>query len=224
MAARFVFFAALFFALQAQAQEAPDLVTDRPDQTESALVVPRGWVQLEGGVLFAESAPDPGAGVLGRIGLVEGVEVRLGLDADLGADARIGGLLLGSKVAIRGGDRPVALLGMVAIPVEGGTAVTDLRVSYATPVGTRFSLGLNGGVVVAGDAVEPLYTAALGTSLTRTVSGFVELYGSPHPHADAGLTWLVRPNVQLDVSAGRALEDRPDSGFVGLGISYRLPR
>lgn len=45
----------LYASLQALAQEIPnaterpELITDRPDQTESAAIVPRGFVQFENG-------------------------------------------------------------------------------------------------------------------------------------------------------------------------------
>ena len=39
--------------------QSPDLVTDRPDQTESAAVVPHGLVQVETGYRFVRDGVDP---------------------------------------------------------------------------------------------------------------------------------------------------------------------
>ena len=81
-----------------------------------------------------------------------------------------------------------------------------------------------------------VYSAALGVGLTERLGAFAELFGaepldSPPGEpsdsavsADAGLTWLVRPNVQLDLSAGGGLTDATEDWFVGAGISVRWPR
>ena len=64
----------------ARAQSA-ELVTDRPDETESATVVPRGLVQVETGYLFTrDSGMDSYAvpGTLARIGLGGRTELRIG--------------------------------------------------------------------------------------------------------------------------------------------------
>ncbi|MFQ6616868.1 MAG: transporter [Fidelibacterota bacterium] len=66
----------------------PGLVTDRPDQTESALVVSPGWVQIETGVLWETDESGEGdvqtrvqtlryPTTLVRIGLLDAVELRL---------------------------------------------------------------------------------------------------------------------------------------------------
>ena len=69
---------ALFLSVMVQvgtgvaSAQSPDLVTDRPDQTESATVVPRGLIQVETGYLFARDSNVDGyevPGTLFRIGL-----------------------------------------------------------------------------------------------------------------------------------------------------------
>jgi hypothetical protein len=58
--------------------ETPELVTDRPDQTESTEIVPKGFVQTELGLGDADGADATFAG-LARIGLSERIELRVGL-------------------------------------------------------------------------------------------------------------------------------------------------
>ena len=65
----------------------PELVTDRPDQTESSVVVPPGYVQLETGWTFSHNKADgirnethEFPGTLLRIGVLDRVEFRLGPD------------------------------------------------------------------------------------------------------------------------------------------------
>ena len=67
-------------ALRAQDAEEYDLVTDRPDQTESALTVPPMRLQIEAGVEAFEqdgvrflAAPS----ALVRVGIVSGLEFRI---------------------------------------------------------------------------------------------------------------------------------------------------
>ena len=51
------------------------ITTDRPDQTESALVLPTGQIQIESGILIEDSQSN--VNTLFRIGIIEGIEIRL---------------------------------------------------------------------------------------------------------------------------------------------------
>ena len=83
-----------------------ELVTDRPDQTESAVVVPRGTVQIETGWLRTEEEDGPVEieteellGTLVRVGLSDRVELRLGWSG--GSTASAGGRTMSSATAAR---------------------------------------------------------------------------------------------------------------------------
>ncbi|MBI2403048.1 MAG: transporter [Gemmatimonadetes bacterium] len=47
--------------------------------------------------------------------------------------------------------------------------------------------------------------------------------GDAGHHVDGGFTFLVRDNLQLDLSFGRGIAGASD-WFVGAGVSVRLPR
>jgi hypothetical protein len=66
--------AVMLLAAPAAEQNVPPLVTDRPDQTESPVVVPRGMVQFEAGGLY--EVANAGAG---RVTSVASLLVRAGL-------------------------------------------------------------------------------------------------------------------------------------------------
>ena len=56
---------------------------------------------------------------------------------------------------------------------------------------------------------------------------FIESYGWLHEAGaehllDTGLTYLLLPNFQFDVSAGIGLKNSIDN-FISLGLTYRLP-
>lgn len=246
----------------ASAEPPPELVTDRPDQTESAEVVPPGFVQLETGVDAAVEGGDPRSeatafgSTLVRIGAVEGLELRLGWGgweraedggaADEGAtDAE-----LGLKVrlwAARGARPQAALLAGVSVPVGGRGRSSErydpaLRFSFAHDLPAGVALGYNLGMAwstapgVADETSSRLeYTATLGFGLSDRLGAFVELFGDapvdapagdagPAHAADAGLTLLVSPRLQLDLAAGAGLTDEAPDRFLTAGLSLRWPR
>ena len=51
------------------------ITTDRPDQTESAVVLSKGQIQIESGVSIEDSQSN--INTLFRIGIIEGIEIRL---------------------------------------------------------------------------------------------------------------------------------------------------
>ncbi len=155
----------------ALAQEAAELVTDRPDQTESSVVVPRGSYQLELGWTFSR---DEEAGVradvhevpgtLLRVGLSEKVELRLGWAGLIDAEARFGNFEfaedgtgdgeLGAKIHLaeeRGGRPEIALLLSTSVPIGDDAFTTDrfdpaVRLALAHTLSDKASLGYNFGL------------------------------------------------------------------------------
>jgi hypothetical protein len=80
--------------------------------------------------------------------------------------------------------------------------------------------------------VAGLYTLVLSRAMSARVGAFVEVFGAVAPSAaqpsnhavDGGITFGVRPNVQLDAAAGVGLDDVAPAWFVGLGVAVRIPR
>lgn len=185
------------------AAQAPELVTDRPDQTESAAVVPAGAVQVETGASL-ERHPDGAESValgstLVRVGLAPRLELRLGWDGWIderfaGGAGGAGDGEVGLKVRLwdEGGGRPeAALLAGVGVPVGERRLTSDrydpaLRLSFAHTLTEELGLGYNLGMRWASEpgaagAVETFsafeYTAALGFALTPRLGAFAELFG-----------------------------------------------
>ncbi len=151
------------------AQETVDLVTDRPDQTESAVVVPPGAFQVELGAAYAreeqagirvESIEVPGT--LLRYGLSERVELRLAwpgiieqetrTPAGRGRQRGAGDPELGLKASFlsaeRGDGLNLALLVHTTLPVGDETlgsprADPSLRLLGAHELSDRVGLGWN---------------------------------------------------------------------------------
>ncbi len=246
--------------------EPAELVTDRPDQTESAEVVPLGSVQVELGATWTDDEDGPNQTetlstlqTLVRIGLTEWFELRLGwggredsevrsnnsrFDSEGSADGEFG-----AKILLReesGNSPQTAILISTSVPI-GSTALSSdrwdpaFRLSFAHTLSERLSLGYNAGLSWATEEdlsgqrhtlPSYLYTVALGIGLSERWGAFVELYGDGRTNGDGqstlsfdgGLTYLLRPNLQLDLAAGQGLSGPAADSFVGLGVSLRVPQ
>ncbi len=130
--------------------ERPELVTDRPDLTESSLVVPRGTVQIEMGWSM-EEVSSPGEDLtahhfpetLARIGLRDRIELRLGWDGgqwqNLQKDGTevdssgVGDMYLGTKLFLwsEAGNLPETAL------ILGASIPTGTKCRAAEQLGNR---------------------------------------------------------------------------------------
>jgi hypothetical protein len=189
--------AVLFAASPGAAQEQPpELVTDRPDQTESAEVVPRGFFQLEAGWVHTvddedgvtDRSDDIGNFLL-RIGIFENVELRLGWNGFTARDRRAvsvdesqSGLRdadLGAKIKLaeeRGARPQIALLGALVLPV-GDDEVSEsrfdpaFRFAFAHTLSDRLGVGYNLGMVWESEADDDGERKLLSSAIYTLASG-----------------------------------------------------
>lgn len=237
----------------------PDLVTDRPDQTESSSTVPKNSLQIETGFVYENIKKDELeftnwgiATTLLRYGVWDNFELRLGsyyqssklksyfynLDS---TQSGIGPVVVGFKVYVveEKGIRPE--LSIMADLTLNKVGNLDYRPSYtyssikilaSHTLSDFFSLGYNIGYGNNGENAGGffVYSAVLGMSISDNFGAFAELYGtsangdSPHTRVDAGLTYLLRHNLQLDVSGGTGLDSGIKMYFVNFGLTWRIPR
>jgi hypothetical protein len=220
----------------------PDLVTDRPDATESALSVPAGHVQLEMGYTFTrlETAHLHTVGeVLARIGLNEWTELRLEVSS-LAIEASTGGRLrsgfedpsVGVKVELPSTRLfpETALMAWTSLPMGssgfGGEWRPALLAASAWPLRRGVDAGINAGWASTETGGEVLGSAALGFSLLPDWGGFAEVFGSTGPggerrgFVDGGLTYGLTPDLQLDARVGTELGGASEA-FVGTGLVVR---
>ncbi len=176
---------------------AQELVTDRPDQTESAETVPEGHVQLELGWTYGR---DAAAGLdletqqfpatLARIGLSRSWELRLGwaglsrqrVEIDGASSVQEGAADgdLGAKVRLRderGGAPAVALLFGTSIPLAEEGLGTDrfdpsFRFSFSHTLSPRVSLGYNLGMEWASTDPEEGERHTLSRGIYTVALGF----------------------------------------------------
>jgi hypothetical protein len=235
-----------------------DMVTDRPDATESSSTVPLHALQIETGGYF-ESFKEGNVKsetigyntTLLRFGLLRNLEIRVGWNFEEGRTtvnrerlqditSGFSPLLLGMKVEIteEKGLRPeIALLGHLMLPFLASTEYrpettgVDFRFSFGHTVSERSSIGYNLGAQWGGDSPEAnfVYTLAYGYSISEKMGLYAEVYGdfpennSANHFWDAGVTYSIFKNVQLDATIGKSFTKGQDI-LVSAGVSVRIPK
>ena len=226
----------------AQGQE---LITDRPDFTESGVVVPRGLLQIEAGATFEDGGggdeTTSGPELLLRWGFAHNWELRIGVpdwvdqrggtsgvsDGSLGVKWQLGPTAAGWDLG---------LIGTVSLPVGDRDLTSDevdpdLIVTAGRGLGELWSLGGQVGIgrESSGTDHETVLSATLvlGRGLGANGGLFLEIFAEDRDEGDTavlfhhGYTYLVTPTFQWDVHAGVGLNDEAPDFLVGLGLTWR---
>jgi hypothetical protein len=186
------------------------IVTDRPDFTESAISVDPGRVQLETGLTRTEAGELQTTNlgeVLVRIGWTDRLELRLGVNSYVSVDGPDGsdsgfedstvGIKLELKRPAGGAGKSVPEIAMLLdTTLPTGTADSSqsglqprLILAFGWTLSETLSLGVNFGASYASadDArfFEGSGSVALGIALSESWGAFVEYYGF-HPESSGG--------------------------------------
>lgn len=184
-----------------------------------------------------------------RYGILDNLELRLGWNFVEGSTTVNGNkldnvmsglspLLLGMKIDIaeeNGAMPEIALIGHVFPVFSASTDYRpeytgiDFRLSLSHTLSENSSLGYNIGAQWGDDSAEAvaIYTMAYGYSFTDKFGMYAELYGdlpedsSANHYWDAGVTYLVNNDLQLDAYFGTSITKGQDL-LLGLGLSYRV--
>jgi hypothetical protein len=245
---RHVFFAFFLGCTAATAQPLPGLVTDRPDFTESAVVVPLGHVQVEGGVSIVDNGPADsfnGPELLVRWTPLSRIELRFGAPDYVATDDDdgFGDPSLGAKVQFG----PFARwdLGMIAtafLPVgddafSSGTVDPEVNVtasftrSEITAYGGQIAVGHDGGAdlwIFGATLVQSLrFPADAFLFFDERWGLFIELTltvperGRAAVLQHGGGTYALSPNAQLDFHFGTGLTNAAPTNLLGAGLTVR---
>lgn len=235
------FIAGLFIQVSLFAQDAveTEMITDRPDQTESAAIVPAGHLQIETGFVYqGDDAGMVETNELGlfttllRYGINRNFELRLGsafLDVknkpETGEEQKISGMapiFAGMKFKMLEEDGAVpemAFLATIEIPGTGKDEftpehlATDMRFAVEYSLSNQIGFGMNLGGRWNGTDPEVigLYTVVLGIGLMDNLGIFVESYGF--------LPTDAKPDHRLDTGFTYSLKNNLQldaSGGIGL--------
>ena len=224
----------------------PELVTDRPDFTESSDVVGRGVIQFETGTTLefdrGEKTMTAPLGLV-RIGVSDRVEIRLSGDGFVSTrDARgMSDLEVGAKIRLLHSETwgfDAAVIPMITVPtgsadMSSGAYDPTLKLTYAKSLGRGFGLSGNfnfSRVTDGGDVYrQRAYSVSVGHDLGGSWGAYWEAYGFSQVEKDGGAAWTLDTgvsrslggNMQVDVEVGRGVTEAAPDWFVGVGFALR---
>jgi len=242
-------FLVYLFFIVSYASHAQKIITDRPDQTESSSTIPKKSLQIESGVLvkFAEEG-DISLREIGipttlfRYGLSNVIEIRVANQyiniKEKNSSNEIAGITdleIGAKIQLfkkESINTEIAFLSHVILPTgtkevsfEKVGTINKLSISHELTdnIGLGYNLGYNYFGYQNGFLT---YSLVLGISVTERVGMYLEPYGSigifdEHlSNIDAGITYLVKDNFQLDFSFGTGINYTMN--YLSAGFSWNI--
>jgi hypothetical protein len=231
---------------QVRADDAVTMVTDRPSVTASSTTVPRGGLQVEGGIQASESAGQwtlDAPELLLRYGLLPKTELRvivpnyfLTLSAGGSSPRGFGdlGLAMEQQLGPIGGF-DLALIPSISLPtgargVSSGGYDPGLQLPWSRALSANWTLAGQLAAYWPTVADTRNYTSELTLLLDRQLRAgwdiFVEYAADVPQHGGSrqllhlGTTYKPSPNHQLDLHVGFGLTSAAPTSFVGLGYSY----
>jgi len=231
----------------AQENEFPELIGDRPDQTESAFVLPKGYFQFEDGFIYEnENTFNQNisySSMLLRYGLFENFELRFVTEYNkvkvkgLSDKTGFSPFAIGTKIHVnkeKGWIPQIAFLGHINIAKTGASSFmqeyhsTQMALTFNHTINDVLSIGYSLGVEFPSDINYSIgtYTIVSGFAITEKIGAFVEAYGdfSTYMRADnkvnAGVTYLVAPSMQFDFAGGFGLSEYSADNYYTFGLIY----
>jgi len=197
----------LFSSVIYAQSEIPDMVTDRPDQTESASIVPIDFLQIELGFSYQKQKYSEGllniendnlylGSTLLRYGFNSNIEIRFGGEYfsrqnfvnDVKSSIQgMQNILFGAKIRLRNGEKIItnaAILLQSIIPF-GHTKfrpshfLPEIRLCLGQKITDQFSLNINVGTEEEQTSMKYfyLYTTSIGFEINERLATFIEIYG-----------------------------------------------
>jgi Putative MetA-pathway of phenol degradation len=232
----------------AKSQSIAPIATDRPDQTECPFIVPKGFIQAENGLTYekikAECKAIAYPSILWKYGISKNTEFRLITEfvseKEFSKEKKgLTPITVGfkTKIAEEKGLLPlISFIGHLSIP---HWASAEMKANYYAPsfrftmqhtLSDRFTLAYNLGAEWDGETPQAtfIYTLTSGYSITEKLGAYLEIYGfAPQQQRadhrfDGGFTYLITPNVMVDVSGGLGLTENAPESYMSLGFSYRF--
>lgn len=238
----------LFVSTVLFSQNQEPIQTDRPDQTETPAIVPKGMFQVETGFSIQKNAANSTTqtlpSTLWKYGVNEHFELRLITEFtnEKVLDEKISGfnpILIGCKIKIadeKGIVPKTSFIGHISLP---NAASKEFKSEYFAPefrfvmqhtLSKKMSFSYNLGAEWDGFSPEPtfIYTVATGYSITEKIGSYIELFGfapqqqTANHNFDGGFTYLISPNFMVDASAGIGITENAPDHYWALGFSFRL--
>ena len=237
-------------ALGANGQPAK-IDTDRPDQTESAVIVPRNYFQAEIGLnrenLSTSNYSLIHPTLLLRYGFPK-IELRVEAVCHSDREEQISqpkwttGLdpvEVGIKAAIIEENKMLPKTSVIlhlGIPAFSSKAFrpdhlgASFRLATQKSFTSHFGVGSNLGVAWDGYSSSPawLYTFSPGINVGEKWYAYIEAFGfiqkfeRPQHNLDGGIAYYISQDAKLDISAGKGISDAAPKNYFALGFSFRM--
>ena len=229
-------------------QSIEPIQADRPDQTETPAIVPKGMFQVETGFTFQKtdaisksfSLPT----TLWKYGVNENFELRLiteFLSEEINNE-KISGLspvYVGFKVKLaeeKGIIPKTSFIAHIGLPNAASTRyktdyfAPEFRFAMQHTLSEKFSLSYNLGSEWDGFSAEPtfLYTLTTGYAITSKIGSYIEVYGfapqnnRANHNLDGGITYLINNNFMVDLSSSFGITDNAPDHYIAFGFSFRI--
>lgn len=242
-----ILFLIIIATCKINAQTTP-LEADRPDQTETPSIVPKGMFQAESGFSFEKVATENVVfslpSTLWKYGISQKIELRLLTEwiLEQSENQKQNGLLpiaVGFKVNLleeKGWLPKTSLISHVSIKNWSATKykynyyVPDFRFTMQHHLSEKITLGYNIGAAWDGFTKQStgIYTLTTGYTITEKVGAYIEVFGfapqseTAYHNFDGGFTYLINNNFMLDTSIGWGLTKNASRYYISYGISFRL--
>ncbi|SFP82496.1 transporter [Parafilimonas terrae] len=228
------------------------IAADRPDQTETAALVPKSYFQGEFGfgkiTLHDNDYTLVYPTALLKYGLTQNFELRL--EGNLITEYKqlipqpkttsgLEPLQIGFKTALFEGKSIIPKTSLITHFALPFLATKEFKAQHIAPsfvlvmdndITKTTDIGYNFGAAWDGFSTTPEwgYTISFGFDITKKFSGYTEAFGlfkkdEPAKHSiDGGLCYYVSNDVKLDTYAGFGVSKHADDNFFGIGISFRF--
>jgi len=229
-------------------QTTEPIQADRPDQTETPAIVPKGMFQVETGFTFqknnAISKSFSLPSTLWKYGVNENFELRLITEFGIEKineleSSGLNPILIGCKIKIteeKGFIPKTSFIGHISSP---NMASTKFKTEFFAPefrfvmqhtLSDKISFSYNLGAEWDGFTAEPtfIYTNAIGYSISDKLGSYFEIFGfipqntKSNHSIDGGITYLISNNFMVDLSSGFGISKNAPDYYWALGFSFRI--
>lgn len=204
--------------------------TDRPDQTEGTHVLKNGNFQIESGWTF--NSDGGSLNNLLRIGTFKGIELRfstnlISVHEDMtGLFPSLDNLEFGAKFKILDKKETltkISFLSHLSVSTEYSDNSGGLlnRVLVSHELSESFELAYNLGYTKYFEQDNGLVVYSLVVAKSfGNLGAFVEIFGESYSSWDLGITYLIKDNLQADISYGQGINN--ELSYLSIGAAWNF--
>ena len=204
--------------------------TDRPDQTEGTHVLRNGDFQIESGWTF--NSDGGSLNNLLRIGIFKGIELRFSTNLISGHEDMTGlfpsldNLEFGAKFKILDKKETltkISFLSHLSVSTEysdnSGGLLNRILVSHELSESFEIAYNLGYSKYFEQDNGLLVYSLVIAKSFGN-LGAFVEIFGDSYSNWDLGITYLIKDNLQADISYGQGINN--ELSYLSIGAAWNF--